>query len=58
MLMALDTYAQSLEEGSQEYLTVARIITNTVKMLTDYYPENMITTVAAVVAIVIAWEKK
>ncbi|MBE6974622.1 MAG: cadherin-like beta sandwich domain-containing protein [Ruminococcaceae bacterium] len=46
MLMALDTYAQSLEQGSEEYLTAARIITNTVKMLTDYYPENMITTAA------------
>lgn len=46
MLMALDTYAQSLEQDSEEYMTVARIITNTVKMLTDYYPENMITTAA------------
>ena len=46
MLMALDTYAQSLEQGSEEYMTVARIIVNTVKMLTDYYPENMITTAA------------
>ena len=46
MLMALDTYAQSLEQGSEEYVSVAKIITNTVKMLTDYYPENMITTAA------------
>ena len=46
MLMALDTYAQSLEQGSEEYLEVASIIVNTVKMLTDYYPENMITTAA------------
>lgn len=46
MLMALDTYAQTLEKGSEEYLEVARIIANTVKMMTDYYPENMITTAA------------
>lgn len=46
MLMALDTYAQSLEQGSEEYLEVASIIVNTVKMLTDYYPEGMITTAA------------
>lgn len=46
MLMALDTYAQSVEEGSEAYNEVATIIVNTVKMLTDYYPENMITTAA------------
>ena len=46
MLMALDTYAQTLDPKSDEYGEIAVIITKTIKMLTDYYPENMITTAA------------
>lgn len=41
MLMALDTYAQTLDVGSDEYKEVAAIISNTVSGFIDFYGENM-----------------
>lgn len=41
MLMALDTYAQTLEEGSEAYIEVATIISNTVSGFIDFYGNNM-----------------
>lgn len=41
MLLALDTYAQSLEVGSPEYMEVATIISNTVSGFIEFYGENM-----------------
>lgn len=46
MLMALDTYAQTLDSGSGEYRDVAEIIVNTVDMLLNQYPEGRITKAA------------
>lgn len=46
MLMALDTYAQTLDSGSDEYRNVADIIVNTIDMLLDQYPESQITKAA------------
>lgn len=47
MMMALDTYAQTLEKGSDDWKEVARIIANTVNMLTDGYTEQQMTTAAS-----------
>lgn len=44
MMMALDTYAQTLEIGSAQWTETARIIANTVNMLVSGYPENQLTT--------------
>lgn len=41
MLMALDTYAQTLDPSSAEYKEVATIISNTVSGFIDFYGENM-----------------
>lgn len=46
MLMALDTYAQTLDLDSEEYRNSAHIIVNTIDMLLDQYPEEQITQAA------------
>lgn len=47
MMMAMDTYAHTLEKGSEEWKTVAQIIANTVNMLISGYTEKQLTTAAA-----------
>ncbi len=46
MLMALNTYADTLPESSDAYREVAQIIANSVNMMMQVYPENMFTTAA------------
>ena len=46
MLMALDTYAQTLEKETSEYNRICRIIANTIEMLMDGYTEEQMTTAA------------
>lgn len=47
MMMALDTYAQTLEKDSAAWTEVARIIANTVNMLNSGYTEKQMTTAAS-----------
>ena len=47
MLMALDTYAQTLDKHSEEWEAIAHIIANTVDMFLSGYSRKQLTTAAA-----------